>query len=386
MPAYIDHPQLEISELSFVIAGWVAGHDPDLPIQVSVNRRTVPFRLHARPDVVSALPQYPFAIGFSSTFNLHDLQASDSIEIEIAYGLETDTKKCKIAASLKERAVEEISRAAENRQFCEQHLRCPVCSARRDALTFNGEVIRCNVCKASFDQETRALNMISQTLSIEANLSDSDNISSNPYTPTVMDLIQSTVSSNGWVLDCGAGSRAFRTKHVINVEIVDYRSTDLLAVGKSLPFDDNSFDAVVSLAVLEHVRDPFRCAKELTRVLKPGGILLADVPFLQPFHGYPHHYYNMTEQGLRNLFAKDMEIESCVTPLHGHPMFGVAWTLNQYRQGLPSPLQAGFDAMTVGDIIGLDVPQFLTTSLASELSMEAQTAIACLNTIRARKI
>jgi SAM-dependent methyltransferase len=200
-----------------------------------------------------------------------------------------------------------------------------------------------------------------------------------------MELIESTVSSNGWVLDCGAGSRPFRTRHVINVEIVDYRSTDVLAVGESLPFEDNTFDAVVSLAVLEHVRDPFRCAKELTRVLKPGGTLLADVPFLQPVHGYPHHYYNMTEQGLRNLFAGDMVIESCTTPLHGHPMFGIAWTLNQYRQGLPSSLHASFDAMTVGEIVALDVPKFLTTPLASELSAEAHKVVACLNTIRARK-
>jgi SAM-dependent methyltransferase len=40
-----------------------------------------------------------------------------------------------------------------------------------------------------------------------------------------------------------------------------------------LPFPDNSFDAVFSHALLEHLKDPVKAAIELKRVLKPGGMI-----------------------------------------------------------------------------------------------------------------
>lgn len=42
---------------------------------------------------------------------------------------------------------------------------------------------------------------------------------------------------------------------------------------RRLPFDDQSFDAVLSCGVLEHVEDPDASLEELRRVLVPGGTL-----------------------------------------------------------------------------------------------------------------
>ncbi len=49
---------------------------------------------------------------------------------------------------------------------------------------------------------------------------------------------------------------------------------------KSLPFDDESFDLVTCLGSLEHFPDPAASAKEMKRVLKPGGEALIFVPNL----------------------------------------------------------------------------------------------------------
>lgn len=50
------------------------------------------------------------------------------------------------------------------------------------------------------------------------------------------------------------------------------------AVGESLSFEDGSFDIVVAWMVLEHITAPDFYARELGRVLKPGGWLCAVTP------------------------------------------------------------------------------------------------------------
>src|SRR5262249_3238614 len=46
----------------------------------------------------------------------------------------------------------------------------------------------------------------------------------------------------------------------------------------ALPFPDAGFEAAVSLEVFEHLFQPQRCAAEILRVLKPGGVLIVTVP------------------------------------------------------------------------------------------------------------
>ncbi|MFQ5922274.1 MAG: class I SAM-dependent methyltransferase [Anaerolineales bacterium] len=47
----------------------------------------------------------------------------------------------------------------------------------------------------------------------------------------------------------------------------------LCAEGSVLPYRDGSFDAVISLDVLEHIEDQRRCLEEMSRVISPGGSL-----------------------------------------------------------------------------------------------------------------
>lgn len=58
-------------------------------------------------------------------------------------------------------------------------------------------------------------------------------------------------------------------------------------MGEAIPFPDNTFDFVISLAVLEHVQNVASVVEETYRVLKPGGYAYFEVPNnLYPFEGH----------------------------------------------------------------------------------------------------
>ncbi len=92
----------------------------------------------------------------------------------------------------------------------------------------------------------------------------------------------------------------------VNLEVEPGPVVDIVADGHAIPFPDASFDFVVSQAVLEHVRDPRRVVAEMRRVLKPGGWIFVDVPFLQCVHMYSD-FWRYTPRGLSELM-KDFTV------------------------------------------------------------------------------
>lgn len=52
--------------------------------------------------------------------------------------------------------------------------------------------------------------------------------------------------------------------------------------GTQLPFPDDTFDHVICSEVMEHIPDDAAAARELARVLKPGGMLAVTVPTFLP--------------------------------------------------------------------------------------------------------
>ena len=104
-------------------------------------------------------------------------------------------------------------------------------------------------------------------------------------------------SAEGVVLNIGSGNSP-RQDGVLNVDMMDYENVDIVCDIHRLPFKDNSIDAVMSVAVLEHVREPALVLKEVKRVLKPGGRIFSAIPFMQPFHASPHDYQRYTLPGI----------------------------------------------------------------------------------------
>lgn len=102
------------------------------------------------------------------------------------------------------------------------------------------------------------------------------------------------LNSEDRVLDVGCGdARAYQQEVLSSVKELHGIDIDEKAVArarlkgvqaithdlsKRLPYDDNYFDCVIILEVLEHLFDPMFALKEMWRVMKPGGILITSVP------------------------------------------------------------------------------------------------------------
>jgi SAM-dependent methyltransferase len=78
--------------------------------------------------------------------------------------------------------------------------------------------------------------------------------------------------------------------------------TDVVCDGHELPFADAQFDIVVSTAVFEHLYNPFQAAREIFRVLKPGGALVGSAAFLEAYHA--NSYFHMSHLGLTEVFKR----------------------------------------------------------------------------------
>jgi glycosyltransferase involved in cell wall biosynthesis/SAM-dependent methyltransferase/uncharacterized protein YbaR (Trm112 family) len=153
---------------------------------------------------------------------------------------------------------------------------------------------------------------------------------SNPLPHEALDMFQNT---EGFVLNLSAGGTDERRANVVEVEYAIFRNTDVVADAHDLPFRDESFEAVVSLNAFEHYRDPVRAAKEIWRVLKPGGRLLLRTAFLQPIHEEPFHFFNCTRYGLEQWLA-NFEIDEIRVSENFNPIHSLSW--------LASDLDLGF--------------------------------------------
>ena len=118
----------------------------------------------------------------------------------------------------------------------------------------------------------------------------------------------------GVVLDIGCG--AFVTKYRFSPGTRYYglditsRATHVRGDAHCLPFQDQSVDWVLLVAMLEHVAEPQQVLHEAFRVLRPGGKAYVAVPFLQMEHG-DTDFLRWTTDGVDRLIqASGFQMES----------------------------------------------------------------------------
>lgn len=157
----------------------------------------------------------------------------------------------------------------------------------------------------------------------------------------------------GKMLNAGCGKRDIsftKVTKVINIDISPSTKADVICNLEKTPFNDEEFDSILNIAVLEHCRKPWEVVKEMHRILKENGKVLCCVPFFQPIHKVPEDYFRFTPDGLVSLFVDSgFQIEQITIT---HSMFHViGWMLEDIQLKLPIILKLLFIPFSVITLI-----------------------------------
>jgi SAM-dependent methyltransferase len=91
------------------------------------------------------------------------------------------------------------------------------------------------------------------------------------FTPALRNLIETVIPSGSHCLNVGRRARP------VNIWLGQHGCTQV-TVDEShvpaLPFQSESFDAALLIGVLDRLAEPYRAARQLHRILRPGGVLL----------------------------------------------------------------------------------------------------------------
>ncbi len=109
-----------------------------------------------------------------------------------------------------------------------------------------------------------------------------------------------------------------------------YRSVHFPEFDLCAPLSETEVaDIVICEQVLEHVVDPITATRNLFGLLRPGGYLIVNTPFLVRIHRIPGDYWRFTPDGMRILLAqagfKDIQVDAWGNRFVAFQNFGTRW-------------------------------------------------------------
>lgn len=130
----------------------------------------------------------------------------------------------------------------------------------------------------------------------------------------------------GKVIDIGGKKLKKRGKFLPpqqNIERWEYlnidesTNPDYCCSAENIPVENSFFDTIIFCEILEHLEKPEKVLKEISRIIKPDGVLIASIPFLFPVHADPYDFQRWTKDKINKelLSLRFSEIE--ITPMGG---------------------------------------------------------------------
>jgi ubiquinone/menaquinone biosynthesis C-methylase UbiE len=138
------------------------------------------------------------------------------------------------------------------------------------------------------------------------------------------------------VLDVGVGSAPYwdlrPDLNWVGLDVVAGPKVKfVISKDSSWPIPDRSFEYIFCTQVIEHIETPHSLVSEIERVLKPGGEVILNAPFIYPFHGMPDDHFRYTTSQLCFLFKKFDIIEYGIIGRVGSSMATILLNFTNYR-------------------------------------------------------
>jgi SAM-dependent methyltransferase len=98
---------------------------------------------------------------------------------------------------------------------------------------------------------------------------------------------------------------------IVCIDIQDGPGVDIVADAQNMPqIPCESADCVLLVSVLQHLPSPQKAIDEAFRVLRPGGIIYVNIPFIFVYHRDPEDFCRLSVPGLEALCARFERITS----------------------------------------------------------------------------
>jgi len=162
------------------------------------------------------------------------------------------------------------------------------------------------------------------------------------------DLIRNSASQGFEILDAGAGEG--KDKELFAGKSIDYKGVDSGVGHKNWDYsdvinadledmsfiEDETFDLVLLIQVMEHLNNPRAVLKELNRVSKKGSKIYIAIPQSQSVHQVPYDFYRFTPYGVKYLLESSGYKVNMVRPqLYGDNVANIQrmnWSIDYSRE------------------------------------------------------
>ena len=160
-------------------------------------------------------------------------------------------------------------------------------------------------------------------------------------------------------LDLGSDKSPYRELlerrgyEVRTLDITRDTGADYAGTIEATGLPDASFDLVLCTQVIEHCANPWQGVREIRRILRPGGALVASAPHVWFYHPHPADHWRFTQEGMVHL-VREAGLEPVSLLAQGGTVLTVMQVLNFLAYGVlgraGAPLYAAFNAIAaLGD-------------------------------------